>query len=236
MGTSSSCMNDTNVISIYSKDEIKKQFPVVNDEKTFGQYIDFAKKHYHNKQIKTLLKKEGFIQNDINNCSGEILSTGDNPFNVFARYASDKMKNTVDQSIIGSFSKDWMICHNRPTNDENWNDKTNKAVSMCGPDENGPGHVFITTRNLDWKLFNITTIVLNKNVQFLIKMKEVAIYYAKQRKWNKPGFYFHCFPHNSVNSLHLHVCNEDEEYIGHMHEEMKYKNLPIDVAIEIAKK
>ena len=164
----------------------------------------------------------------------EVLTTGTKPYNVFARYASKEMENPVDQSCIKKFSDNWMLCHNRVENDRDWNDVNNKAVSMCGPDENGPGHVFITTKNLNWVGFNITTIVLEKNVKFLIKLKEVATEYAKYRGWGKAGFYFHCFPHNSVNSLHLHVCNEDEKYIGHMHKECQYKNLPLDVAIAVA--
>ena len=95
--------------------------------------------------------------------------------------------------------------------------------------------VFITTKDLNWKNFNIVTIVLYKKIDFLLKLKEVANEYVKQRGWEKAGFYFHCFPHNSVNSLHLHVVNEDAKYIGHMHEEFKYKNLPLDVAIKVAK-
>lgn len=240
MGASASCMttDDTNVISTYSTEEMRKWFPVVNDEHTFKAYIEYAKKNDHKRQINNLLKKDGFIEKDAKNCltvsSQETLTTGTEPFNVFARYASGEMKNPVDQSIIQDYSKDWMICHNRPENDKDWNDVNNKAVSMCGPDENGPGHVFITTKNLDWQLFNITTIVLTKNVKFLLKLKEVATHYAKQRGWEKAGFYFHCFSHNSVNSLHLHVCNEDEQYIGHMHNGFKYKNLPLDVAIAVA--
>jgi len=217
---------------------MRKWFPVVNDEQTFKAYIEYAMKNDHKRQINNLLKKDGFIEKDVNNCltatSQERLTTGLKPFNVFARYASGEMDNPVDQSIIQDYSKDWMLCYNRPENDENWDDATNKAVSMSGPDENGPGHVFITTKNLDSRLFNIATIVLTKNVKFLLELKDVASHYAKKRGWEKAGFYFHCFPHNSVNSLHLHVCNEDEQYIGHMHKECQYKNLPLDAAIAVA--
>jgi hypothetical protein len=74
----------------------------------------------------------------------------------------------------------------------NWNNENNKSASMCGPDEYGPGHVFITTKDLNWKYFNITTIVLSKNVDFLLKLKTVANEYVKQRGWTKAGLYFHC--------------------------------------------
>lgn len=212
-----------------SHDDIKRIFRVINDESTFRFYIYYLRQNNYVKQLYNELKDKGFIDT-----SGK-LTTGTKPFNVFARYASGAMKNHVDQSILGDYANDWMICHNKPENDDNWNNKESKIASMCGPDENGPGHVFITTKNLDWKFFNIITIVLNKDVKFLTSLKEVAMHYAKKRGWKKVGFYFHCFPYNSVNSLHLHVCNEDEKYVGHMHSLIRYKNLPLDVAIKISR-
>lgn len=222
----------------YSIDDVKNKFPIVNDEKTFREYIEYARDNNHMMQIYKYLVENNFIQQN-NECvqydTKAKLSTGTKPFNVFARLASYAMENHTDQTIIEEYMEDWMVCHNKPENDMNWNDVNNKACSMCGPDDNGPGHVFITTKNLHWKNFNITTIVLSKNVEFLMKLKEVAEEYVTQRKWKKVGFYFHCFPHNSVNSLHLHIVNENEKYIGHMHGECAYKNLPLDVAIEVAK-
>lgn len=229
-----SCMDS---ISDYSIDDMKKEFLIVNDEKTFRRYIDHAIKHNHMKQIKNYLATNGYIKTECDCVNGEsktTLTTGEKPFNAFARYASYEMKNQVDQTIIMDYMKDWMVCHNRPDNDMNWNDVNNKSASMCGSDEKGPGHVFITTKDLDWKNFNILTIVLSKNVEFLLKLKEVADEYVEQRGWKKAGMYFHCFPHNSVNSLHLHIVNEDEKYIGHMHSECKYKNLPLDVVVKVA--
>lgn len=220
----------------YSIEDTKNKFTVINDEKTFSEYIKYGKKNNHKMQIYKFLVNNNFINYRNNFYDDAILTTGTKPFNVFARYASNQMVNNVDQSIIKNYSDEWMICYNKPENDEKWNHIDNKNVSMCGPDENGPGHVFITTKDLNWKNFNIATIVLYKKVNFLLKLKEVANEYVKQRGWKKAGLYFHCFPYNSVNSLHLHVVNEDHKYIGHMHEECKYKNLPLDVAIKVAQK
>jgi hypothetical protein len=216
----------------YSIDDVKNKFPIINDETTFREYIVHAKKNNHIMQIYKYLVNKSLINPTLK--ANVTLKTEGEPFNVFARYADNKMKNFVDQTIIEKYSDEWMICHNRTDNDKNWNDVTNKNVSMCGHDENGPGHVFITTKDLNWKNFNVATLVLYKKVDFLLKLKEVAKEYAKQRGWNKAGFYFHCFPHNSVQSLHLHVVNEDEKYIGHMFNELHYKNLPLDVAIKVA--
>ena len=230
--------NKLSSIPDYSSITIKNNFPVLNDEQTFKEYILYAQKNNHKMQLFKFLAKNDFTLGGEINCmnfkTDVILTTGTKPFNVFARYAANQMVNIVDQSIIKNYSDEWMICYNKPENDEKWNHFENKNVSMCGPDENGPGHVFITTKDLNWKNFNIATIVLYKKINFLLKLKEVANEYVKQRGWKKAGFYFHCFPHNTVNSLHLHVVNEDAKYIGHMHEECKYKNLPLDVAIKVA--
>lgn len=232
MGASASCI----CVPEYSKDEVKKMFPVVNDVNTFRSYIEYAINNNHLQKIHRLLKKDGFIEreDELPFCAKDILTTDDHPFNVFAKYGSFVLKNLVDQSILGKYAEHWMVCHNKPECDNDWDNVNNNNVSMCGPDENGPGHVFITTQDLNWKLFNITTIVLSKNVKFLLRLKEVASYYARQRGWGKAGFYFHCFPHNTVNSLHLHVCNEDENYIGHAHTFAQYKNLSLDAAITVA--
>ena len=190
----------------YSSMIVKNKFPVLNDEQTFQEYISYAQKNNHKMQIYKFLVNNNFIEcetNCMNFKTDALLTTGTKPFNVFARYAFNQMVNTVDQSIIKNYSDEWMICYNKPENDKNWNHFDNKGVSMCGPDENGPGHVFITTKDLNWKNFNIATIVLYKKVNFLLKLKKVANEYVKQRGWKKAGFYFHCFPYNSVNSLHL---------------------------------
>lgn len=222
MGSSVSCHRIPYIV-----DDVKSSFPTINDEATFGEYVKHCKKTGHMKLIREYLDQHGYI-----NENGK-LHTG-SPFNVFARYASGAMNTHVDQSIIDGYNDDWVICHNKPENDMNWKDVNNKQCSMCGPDENGPGHVFITTKKLDWKYFNVLTVVLSGEIEFLMKLKEVATEYVRKRGWKKYGFYFHCLPHNSVNSLHLHVCNEENP--GHMLTEMSYKNLPLESAIAIALK
>lgn len=221
MGGSLSCVNQELDVN-----ELKTLHPVVNDQGTLRTYIRLSKL----KDIHKQLSDSGYIEGTVENGK---LTTGTAPFNVFARYGSGVMKTHVDQSIIDKYSDRWVVCHNLRENDMNWKDTNNKRVSMCGPNDTGPGHVFITTTNLDWTLFNVLTIVHTGNVDFLLELKEVAELYVKERGLKNYGFYFHCFPHNSVNSLHLHVCNEDNP--GHMLEECAYKNLPLDTAIEIAK-
>ena len=152
------------------------------------------------------------------------------PFNVFAALSNGIIKNPVDQSILEKYSENWVVCHNKPENDSKWLEISN-TVSMAGPDTNGPGHVFITTKSNNAKYFNIASIILHKEKEFLEELLEVAKHYTTQRKWTNAGYYFHCYPNNSVQSLHLHVVNLDNT--GPSFELQKFKNLPIYEALEL---
>ena len=204
--------------------QVEKKFPEINNEKNFKAYCELCEMYI----LKEYLKNRNFITDE------DMLRIEGGPFNFFAMVANGKIPNVVDQSIIGDYSKDWMICHNKPENDENWNNEEFPAGSMAEADENGPGHVFITTKRLHMKYFNILAIALDGNVELLKEMKKVAMRYAKKRNWSNPGFYFHCFPYNSVQSLHLHVVNLDRTGINY--ENYKYKNLSIEDAITAIEK
>lgn len=196
-------------------EDIKTLGVRVNDERSFSRIRELLPSG----KVNEFLYNEGFIDDN-----GQ-LTTGIKPFNAFARYASNAMTNNAPQYGI---SQEFMICHNRPENDSEWNDPTSKRGSMAGPDANGPGHVFMTCKNLHWTNFNIITI---KDVSFLRRMKENAEKYAEARGWNNYGLYFHCFPLNSVQSLHLHIVNLDTT--GPHFKTQQVKNLAIDDAIVI---
>lgn len=201
--------------SIIEIEDIKLLGVRVNDEQSFSRIRELLLPE----KIWKFLYNEGFVDDD-----GQ-LTTGTKPFNAFARYASSAMTNDAPQYGI---SQEFMICHNRPDNDAEWNDSTSKRGSMAGPDENGPGHVFMTSRNLHWTKFNILTI---NDVSFLERMKKNAQMYTDARGWKNYGLYFHCFPLNSVQSLHLHIVNLDT--IGPHYATQQTKNLSIDDAISV---
>jgi hypothetical protein len=177
------------------------------------------------KTIKMQLEELKYVENDV-------LTITVNPLNIFARYGSETLWNKVDQSLIVD-KKHWMLCYNRIENDLNWYNPNFSAASMAGPGEDGlPGHVFITTKMMCWKYFNVTTIALDKRkgLTFLKSLKFVAEEYTKGRGWKNAGYFFHCYPHNSVNSLHLHVINLDT--IGFNYFKNAHKNLSLDDIIE----
>ena len=216
MGSSASCVKCP---PTYDPTQVKKLFPVINDAKTLKEYIEYAKKNNHYELI-----KEKFVKDNVISVN-DVLTTGDKPFNIFARIVSGDTKHDVDQSLLGEYSERFVVCHNRPANDENWNNRDFPSGSMAGPDDSGPGHVFITTKNLKYHRFNILPIILENDVQYVSDLLLAAIKYTVNRNWTKPGFYFHCYPHNSVQSLHLHVLNMDN--VGPWFKAQEYKNLNI---------
>lgn len=200
MGSSVSCIRCP---PTYDAKKVKEMFPVINDTISLKKYIDYAKKNNHYELIRDKFRAENVID------TFDILTTGDKPFNIFTRLVTGATKNNVDQSLLGEYSDRFVVCHNRPENDRNWDNPDFYGASMAGPDDYGPGHVFITTKNLDYKTFNILPIILDNDVRFVSELLIAAIKYTVNRNWSNPGFYFHCYPHNSVQSLHLHVLNMD---------------------------
>ena len=48
------------------------------------------------------------------------------------------------------------------------------------------------------------------------------------------GLYFHCYPHSSVNSLHLHIVDLSE--VGPTYEALRHKNLSMDMVLKALEK
>ena len=169
------------------------------------------------------LASEGYVEDGL-------LTPYKGPMNVFAKYAFDLIPNPVPQHALLNHQNEFVIVHNRKSEDDNWNNVDAKGGSMAGPDDNGPGHVFMTTTNLDWHLFNVLSFGMKQtDLELLERMKEAATMYATSRGWRRVGFYFHCFPLNSVQSLHLHIVNLDKVGV-HFYRQQK-KNLPLDAVI-----
>ena len=135
------------------------------------------------------------------------------PMNIFAKYGYDLIPNPVLQHSLLNHQNEFVIVHNRQSEYDTWNDPKASSGAMAGPDNGGPGHVFMTTKNMDWHLFNVLTFGMKQtDLEFLERMEEAATMYANSRGWKRTGMYFHCFPLNSVPSLHLHIVNLDREF------------------------
>lgn len=153
--------------------------------------------------IKKKLIDEGFVENDL------LVPL---KRNFFVAIASGLIENTIDQTPLGDYKKEFVLCHNLKERDDNWDNPLDLKASMAGPDENGPGHVFITIKNLDWRCFNVETMNAT-HVPLLERMYDAAKTYTASRGWTNAGYYFHRWPNNTVYSLHLHVINIDK--MGH---------------------
>lgn len=157
------------------------------------------------------------------------------PMNIFAKYGYDLIPNIVSQQSLLNHQNEFVIVHNRQSEYDTWNDPKASSGAMAGPDDRGPGHVFMTTKNMDWHLFNVISFgVKQTDLEFLERMKEAATMYAESREWKRTGLFFHCFPLNSVQSLHLHIVNLDRVDV-HYHRQQN-KNLPLDAVITELKK
>ena len=79
---------------------------------------------------------------------------------------------------------------------------------------------------------------LRSSIEFLEAMQDAAIAFASATPgWSadpeRLGLYFHCFPHNSVNSLHMHMV--DLGATGPTFEHFAYKNLPLADVLAVLK-
>jgi len=102
----------------------------------------------------------------------------------------------------------------------------------------------LTTKDPKWQWFNALVLglvedtdgspleSLEKALAEVRLWKEAAMRYTKEMSWDGPiGLYFHSYPYNSVNSLHLHIV--DLSTVGPTFEKLQFKNLSIDDVLEV---
>lgn len=179
------------------------------------------------------------------------------PFNVFARMITGDLKvpygdvldaywrDSGDQELV-EFSKLFMLAKNLPANDLAW-DNVEKASR--GQASMSQRHRFLIPRDRHWANFNVLAIGLSadgahglkNSIEYLEKMKKAALALVDRERgmipkdaskaWSQNiGLYFHCFPFNSVQYLHLHIIDLDSAgpAFGHYYN----KNLSIDDVID----
>ena len=185
------------------------------------------------------LKETGFVGDD------DKLTTGVKPFNVFARVASGVMKQPGmegENAALGQFAERFVVASNRPENDENW---ASEDPEWVGKSSMGERHRFLTIKDLSWQYFNVLSFGLAGDVSSLKAAIEVleamqaaaSAFASATTGWsaepNRLGLYFHCFPHNSVNSLHLHMV--DLAAVGPSFKYHSHKNLPLSAVLAVLK-
>ena len=198
------------------------------------------------------LRDTGFVAGEMHNGR---LTTGNKPFNVFAKVGQGKMEpksklwnmdeeNTILSKLKGGGG--FVIACNREENDENYADGTAQWKGRASMSKH---HRFLTTTDPSWWYFNVLVFGMRPyhvdlpydSLEKSIKMIETMIYlgteFAKKKGWGQKkgvGLYFHWYGHSSVNSLHMHIVDLDE--VGPTHEALAYKNLPAQFVLDALKK
>lgn len=185
------------------------------------------------------LQRAGLVSDD-----GQ-LTTGTKPFNLFARIAAGEMSQPgmdEEQEALQDYRDRWVVCKNRPENDDNWD---SKDAEWVGKASMARRHRFLTTKDLHWQWFNALTfglvpeemggVDIKAAIDKVEEMKAAALTYCHNMDaWSEEvGLYFHVFGHNSVNSLHLHMLDLKET--GPTYDKYVYKNMPLDRVLKVLK-
>jgi len=166
----------------------------------------------------------------------QCLTIGMQPFNIFARLAAGVQTQEGQENRqrgLKEFKGSFMIATNRPEADDKWNSRDQVWLGKASMSKR---HVFLLVKDLHWEWFNILTFGLESGVQNgldkLNRMKEaVKLWASAQPEWSSNiGMFFHVHAHTGTPSLHLHVLDMDA--LGPSYEQLDYKNLSIDEAIE----
>lgn len=222
--------------------EFKKEFNTAGSYKLNSRQ-DYARaraqiKQYGPERFFAELVKFGVFGQD-----GQVLPTLQ-PFNVFARMITGDLEVPYGD-ILGAdpelvqYSQLFMLAKNLPANDLAW-DNVEKASQ--GQASMGLRHRFLIPRDRHWANFNVLTIGLSEDgphglknsIEYLETMKKAALAYVQRDSsngWSKnTGLYFHCFPFNSIQYLHLHIV--DLDFTGPAFGHYFHKNLSIDDVID----
>lgn len=183
-----------------------------------------------------LLRKELVNTGFVDEVSGR-LTTGMQPFNIFARIASGVMHQATmaeEQPKLGEFSEQFMLACNRSENDDNW---ASTDPSWIGKASMSKRHRFLIQKDLAWEWFNVLTFGLVSGLDAGIKMlkdlKTAALLWASlQTDWppiERIGLFVQVYAITGVPSFHLHILDMDN--LGPTFEIQRFKNLPLDEAI-----
>ncbi len=235
-----------NIFSKSSNGEVKFKLNTQDDYAKARSFLkNYGVERFHSDMINF-----GIFGND-----GKILPTT-KPFNVFARIISgdlpvpygnilENLAVRFDDYKLSDASKHFMVAKNLPEHDQNWN---NYEKASQGNASMSLRHRFLIPRDPKWSNFNVLTIGLTNDVhslrsgiEYLKYMKKTAQDFVERERqlydqdpnqaWSSNvGFYFHCFPFNSVQYLHLHIV--DLNHTGPAFNYMQFKNLSIDSIIK----
>jgi len=173
------------------------------------------------------------------------ISTATSPFNPFARLVAGLLPapygNHLQRLGMATADSEFFVAQNRPELDAAW---ASTAPDMVGKASMAQRHQFLLLRDLThWQAFNVLTLGMSENEQtdtpastaarlhaaleLLRRMESVAREYAQRSRWSAHvGLFFHAFPFNSVQAMHLHML--DMSTAGPTFEHLNHKNLSLE--------
>src|SRR3990167_1154516 len=169
--------------------------------------------------------KQDLTEKEILTASGKIETKN----NIFAQIISRERQNQPNFDVL--------FVPNREINDAHWQSEDPNWIGKASMSKH---HKLGLINDLSWDTFNILTMGIENNVEskkkalhLLGNMHTQAIDYAAQElgiSEDNVGLYFHCYPFNSVNALHLHLV--DESKLGPTFHHLTFKNLSLLVAVD----
>jgi len=230
---------------------VQAMFPKVNTAYEFRDVRTYVRKHGGLKCIGTYLSAEGLVIGDKWQHEGQKNFI----YNVHAQIGakllktswSDNKKMTKeqqkqmyedDQEALGKYNDEFVLARNLWEKDDDWNNEK--------PDKNalpsmGKRHRFLDITNQHWKWFNVVAFGLDPKdlpdgIRILKEAKEAAEKYRIAMGWGDSLLIVvHCFGHNSVQSLHIHIIDNTnpQQELGESYYMQEHKNLPIDDVIKV---
>jgi len=186
-------------------------------------------KRYGIEKFETEMTSAGVFGN------GKILPSS-KPFNAFARILSGDLipaypLDLLERRGLEKYTSEFLLAKNKPELDEAWKNPVEEGKPMASMSLH---HEFLIPRDPNWKLFNVLTIgidcsidELEKFIILLERMREVSLASARYEGWSENiGLFFHCFPLNSIHTLHMHIVDLDN--LGPSFHSQQNKNLPLD--------
>ena len=134
------------------------------------------------------------------------------------------------------------LAANRPEADEQWESTESEWLGKASMSAH---HRFVLLNDLRWTNFNVLTLGIgcgnalspSKAADLLEEMRRVACDMASAEGWEcsrtggAPALFFHCWPANSVPSLHLHVI--DQQRVGPTYHKLRHRSLMLDTMLRV---
>lgn len=157
-----------------------------------------------------------------------------------------KTNNTMKDEIEYLVNyPEFFITRNRISEQIQYMDSEHGSISK--------NHRLLITRSKNWKRFNVLTMGLGGDIKsfeddiaFLKRMKRAAEYYIKatRNKLGWPadskdiGLFFHCFPQNTIDVLHLHIVdiksyNTTNTLVKHSNKNLHIDNVILELETEL---